>query len=111
MTSNSHNDFIKFYFGKTYLDECESYLHYDKLYAMKKKIFTLLFAATMVSVGASSQIIKDNIDKAHNDKNTKEKSAKADVVIQKKIIFDTAQIKLAPQKVISKTPATKDRSK
>ena len=40
---------------------------------MKKKIFTLLIAATMVTISGSSQTIKDNIDKAHNDKDAKEK--------------------------------------
>ena len=78
---------------------------------MKKKIFTLLFAATMVTISASSQTIKDNIDKAHNDKDAKQKSAKADVFILKKTISDSTQIKVAPQKVISKMPSSKVKYK
>ncbi len=78
---------------------------------MKKKIFTLLFAVTMVTISASSQTIKDNINKAHNDKDAKEKSAKADVLILKKTISDSTQIKTAPVKVVAKTPATKVKYK
>ena len=78
---------------------------------MKKKIFTLLFAVTMVTISTSSQTIKDNINKAHNDKDAKEKSAKADVLILKKTISDSTQIKTAPVKVVAKTPATKVKYK
>lgn len=72
---------------------------------MKKKIFTLLITVTMVSLSASSQTVKDNIDKAINDKDAKEKSAKADVLIHKKVISDSTQIKITPVKVVSKTQA------
>lgn len=65
----------------------------------------------MISISASSQTVKDNIDKAHNDKDAKEKSAKADVLILKKTISDSTQIKVPPQKVISKTPVTKVKYK
>jgi biopolymer transport protein ExbD len=78
---------------------------------MNKKIFTFLIAATMVTISASSQTIKDNIDKAHNDKDAKEKSAKADVLILKRTISDSTKIKVAQQKVISKTPETKMKYK
>ena len=72
---------------------------------MKKKILSLLFAASMMSMSASSQTIKDNIDKLAKDKSTKDRAAKADVLIQKKTIFDATQIKVTPVKVVSKTPA------
>jgi tryptophanyl-tRNA synthetase len=78
---------------------------------MKKKILSLLFAATMITLSASSQTIKDNIDKLAKDKNTKERAAKADVFIQKKNILDSTEIKTAPQKVIVKTPAVKQKYK
>ena len=70
---------------------------------MKKKIFTLLVVGILVSISASSQTIKDNIDKLAKDKETKERSAKADVLIQKKTISDSTQIKITPVKVVSKT--------
>jgi hypothetical protein len=70
---------------------------------MKKKLFTLLFAVTIVTINASSQTVRDNIDKAIKDKNAKENSAKADVVIHKKTISDSTQIKITPVKVVSKT--------
>ena len=70
---------------------------------MKKKTFTFLIVAFMVSLGATSQTVRDNIDKAIRDKNAKENSAKADVIIQKKIIADTIQTKVTPAKVVSNT--------
>jgi len=72
---------------------------------MKKKLFTLLFAVTIVTINASSQTVRDNIDKLAKDKSTKDRAAKADVLIQKKTIFDATQIKVTPVKVVSKTPA------
>ena len=74
-------------------------------------MFTLLFAAVMVSISASSQTIKENIDKAIKDKNAKENSAKADVIIQKKIISDSTQTKIMPVNTVAKTPATKVKYK
>jgi hypothetical protein len=71
---------------------------------MKKKIFTLLISGIMLSAGASSQTIKNNIDKAIKDKNVKENSAKADVYIQKKTITDSTITKASPEKTVIKTP-------
>lgn len=72
---------------------------------MKKKIFTLLFAAGLISFSASSQTIKENIDKAAKDKSNADRAAKADVLIHKKIIYDsTTQTKITPTKVVTKTP-------
>ena len=56
----------------------------------------------MISAGASSQTVKDNIDKAIKDKNVKENSAKADVYIQKKTISDSTT-KVSPAKTVVKT--------
>ena len=70
---------------------------------MKKKIFTLLTLGIMISVSASSQTIKDNIDKAAKDKSNADRAAKADVLIHKKII-DTTQINIKPKNTVSKTP-------
>ena len=81
------------------------------LYIMKKKIFTLLVAVTMVSFSASSQTIKDNIDKAAKDKSTMDRAAKADVLIHKKTISDSTQTKIAQVKVVSKTPEEKVKYK
>ncbi len=73
---------------------------------MKKRIFIFLYAFIMISLSASSQSIKENIDKAAKDKSNAERAAKADVLIQKKIIYDSAtQIKITPTKVVTKTPA------
>jgi hypothetical protein len=74
---------------------------------MKKKILTLLFAAGLVSLSASSQTIKQNIDKQAKDKNTMDRSAKADVLIQKKTIYDSSKTKSTSAKVISQTTAVK----
>ena len=78
---------------------------------MKKKLFTLLFAVTIVTINASSQTVRDNIDKLAKDKSTKDRAAKADVLIQKKTIYDSTQTKTAPAKVISKTPTVKQKYK
>ena len=78
---------------------------------MKKKILTLLVVGILVSISASSQTIKDNIDKLAKDKSTKDRAAKADVLIQKKTIYDSTQTKTAPAKVISKTPTVKQKYK
>lgn len=78
---------------------------------MKTKILSLLFAASIFTISASSQTIKDNIDKLAKDKSTKERSAKADVLIQKKAISDSTEIKTTPAKVIAKTPAVKQKYK
>lgn len=72
---------------------------------MNKKTFTFLITALMISMSASSQTIRDNIEKAINDKDAKERSAKADVIIHKKIITDSTVRKGAPTKVASKTPS------
>ena len=78
---------------------------------MKQKIFTLLFAASMITISASSQTIKDNIGKLAKDKNTQDRAAKADVLIQKKIISDSTQTKITSVKVVSKSPAVKQKYK
>lgn len=65
----------------------------------------------MISVNASSQTIKENLDKLAQDKSLRDKADKADVLMQKKIISDstqtkTAQTKTTPVKVVSKTPGS-----
>lgn len=68
---------------------------------MKTKIFTLMVAGSLFCYSAFSQTVKENIDKAAKDKNTMDRSAKADVLIQKKIIFDSSsQTKKTTQKII-----------
>ncbi|HEV8081373.1 MAG TPA: hypothetical protein VGP43_11705 [Chitinophagaceae bacterium] len=78
---------------------------------MKNKFLPLIFAATMLSLSASSQTIKDNIDRTAKDKNTADRAAKADVLIHKKIIYDSVQIRTTPAKVVSKTPVIKSKYK
>ncbi len=70
---------------------------------MKKKIYTLLALCIMITISASSQTVKDNIDKLHKDKNTADRAAKADVLIHKKIIYDSTQTKTVSGKVVSNT--------
>ena len=74
---------------------------------MKKKIFTMLFAVSLISFGASAQTIQQNIDKAAKDRNNAERAAKADVFIQKRTIYDSTQTQLSTTKVVSKNPEVK----
>lgn len=71
---------------------------------MKKKLFSILISGIMLSVSASAQTIKENIDKAKNDKNAERNSAKADVIIHKNIIADSAITKTTPVKTVIKAP-------
>lgn len=59
----------------------------------------------MISINASSQTIKENVDKLAKDKSTRDRADKADVLIHKKIISDSTQIKITPVKVVSKPAA------
>jgi hypothetical protein len=74
---------------------------------MKKKIFTLLTLGIMISISASSQTVKDNIDKLHKDKNTADRAAKADVLIHKKSVYDSTTIKPSLATASSSKVATK----
>lgn len=65
---------------------------------MKKKILSLFILVTILAASASSQTIKENIDKAHADQDAKNKSAKADVIIMPKTIYDSAVNKTLPSK-------------
>ena len=76
------------------------------MYTMKKKLFTLLITGFMISITASSQTIKENIDKLAKDKETKERAAKADVLIHKKTISDTIAPKMNSAKTVVKTPGS-----
>jgi hypothetical protein len=78
---------------------------------MKTKFITLLFAGSLISFSISAQTIKENIDKAAKDKNTMDRSAKADVLIHKKIITDKTPTTITPIKVVSETPAKTPVSK
>jgi hypothetical protein len=71
---------------------------------MKKKIFTLLTLGIMISVSASSQTIKDNIDKTARDKNTADRAAKADVLIHKKTVYDSTNFKTSSSNATKKKP-------
>lgn len=70
---------------------------------MKTKVITLVLALSLFSIGVSAQTIKENIDKAAKDKNTMDRSAKADVLMQKKIITEPSQTTITPVKVVTKT--------
>jgi len=74
---------------------------------MKKKIISLLAIAIMVSYSVTSQTVKDNVDKLAKDKNTAERAAKADVLMHKKIIFDSTQNSTTPSSVLSKSTVAK----
>ena len=73
---------------------------------MKKKLFTLLVTGIMITITASSQTIKENIDKLAKDKETKERGAKADVLIHKKVIADTVAPKISSGKKVVKSPGS-----
>jgi hypothetical protein len=74
---------------------------------MKNKIFTLLALGIMSSISASSQTVKDKIEKLHKDKNTAERAAKADVLMHKKTIYDSTQINSpSSSKVVLKKPVS-----
>ncbi|HUS01649.1 MAG TPA: hypothetical protein VMY77_07975 [Chitinophagaceae bacterium] len=71
---------------------------------MKKKLFTLLITGIMISISATSQTIRENIDKLAKDKETKDRAAKADVLIHKRTISDTSSAtKVNPAKTVVKT--------
>ena len=58
---------------------------------MKRIIIISIFS--VLSANVFSQTIKQNIDKQMKDKNTMDRSAKADVLIQKKTISDSTIMK------------------
>jgi len=62
-----------------------------KDHSMKR--FIIISILSVVSANVFSQTIKQNIDKQMKDKNTMDRSAKADVLIQKKTISDSTAIK------------------
>ena len=77
------------------------------------KIFALLLALSITTVSALSQTIKENIDKAAKDKNTKDRAAKADVLIQPKTITPApviTAVKVQPR-VIKAAPVKKVKYK
>ena len=77
---------------------------------MKKEILAMFILGIMAGATASAQTIKDNIDKAHNSKDAKDKSAKADVIIQPKTISDSAASKTVPVKSVSKISGSKEKN-
>lgn len=60
---------------------------------MKTKFFTIAFSVCLLSLNSISQTVRDKIEKQAKDPITKENAAKADVYVQKKIIFDTVTLK------------------
>lgn len=63
----------------------------------------MMIPGLLLSFSASSQTIKNTIDKAARDKATADKAAKADVLIHKTIIFDSTQIRsIHPEQKIQK---------
>jgi hypothetical protein len=70
---------------------------------MKKKLFTLLITGFMISITASSQTIKENIDRLAKDKETKDRAAKADVLIHKKTISVPSSTKVDSTNTVVKT--------
>ena len=67
-----------------------------------KKFLTAMIAITALSPGAQSQTVKENIDKAIRENRAKDHSAKADVIIQKKVIADSTTANIPPKKTVSK---------
>ena len=78
---------------------------------MKKKILAIFILAIITGGSAPAQTIKDNIDKAHNSRDAKDKSAKADVLIQPKTISDSVALKTAPVKSKAISTGVKIKSK
>ena len=78
---------------------------------MKNKIFALIIAASLITISASSQTIKNNMDKLAKDKATTDKAAKADVLILSKTISDSTQTTVINKKNISTTSVIKSDCK
>ena len=78
---------------------------------MKAKYFAVYITAMMISSMASAQTIKQNIEKAHADKDAKTKSAKADVLIMPKTISDSAMKTLPAGKTVNKKKVYKKKRK
>ena len=99
--------FLNISFDETFFNVYSSNFINNQL-NMKTKIFALMIAGSFFYCSAFSQTVKENIDKAAKDKNTMDRSAKADVLIQKKIIFDSSsQTKKTTQKIIPSAAAVK----
>ena len=77
-----------------------------------KKTATFLFIFSVISLSSFSQVVKEKLDKEHNAAN-KANAAKADVIIQKKMIFDSTAVQTTgTTKIISKkTPFHKKKKK
>ncbi|MEP6616778.1 MAG: hypothetical protein ABJA57_09380 [Ginsengibacter sp.] len=76
---------------------------------MKKSaaIIFLFMASHLVS---SSQSVKDKLDKEHNAAN-KENAGKADVLVQKRVIYDSALVKKTTITTSNKTVIHKRKKK
>ncbi len=71
---------------------------------MKTNIFLISVAFCLLSLNGYSQTIKDKINKQAEDPATKENAAKADVYVQKNIIYDTATINKKEAVVLKQQP-------
>ncbi len=59
---------------------------------MKTKFFTIAFSLSLLSLNSISQTVRDKINKQAKDPATRENAAKADVYVQKNIIYDTLPV-------------------
>ena len=59
---------------------------------MKKKAVTLIFTITLVTTSLFSQTVKEKIETQIKDPKNAENCGKADVYIQKKILYDSVVI-------------------
>lgn len=77
-----------------------------------KKTATFLVIFSLISLSSFSQVVKDKLDKEHNAAN-KANAAKADVIIQKKKLFDSSTTQtIGTNKIVSKkTPIHKKKKK
>jgi hypothetical protein len=69
---------------------------------MKQKAVVLIFVFTLITATSFSQTVKEKIEKQIKDPKNAENSGKADIYIQKKIIYDPVVIQTKDQSVISK---------
>ena len=69
---------------------------------MKQKAVVLIFAFTLVAATSFCQTVKEKIETQIKDPKNAENSGKADVYIQKKILYDSVVIQTNDQSVTSK---------
>ena len=66
---------------------------------MQKKMVTLIFAIILLSTNLFSQTTNEKINKQIRDPKNAENSAKADVYVQKKMLYDSTSVNQKHQSI------------